>query len=102
MGPGKAGLLRRYLKLVHGIPSHDTFGRLFGLIDASEFEASFRRWVRSILPALGTDVVAIDGKTSRRSGGVDTTALPQAIASKTLMFVPAETSRGIITTCAFA
>src|SRR5439155_9922926 len=67
--------LRRYLKLVHGIPSHDTFGRLFGLIDATEFEASFRRWVRSILPALGTDVVAIDGKTSRRSGGVDTTAL---------------------------
>ena len=67
--------LRRYLKLVHGIPSHDTFGRLFGLIDATEFEASFRRWVRSILPALGTDVVAIDGKTSRRSGGADTTAL---------------------------
>jgi predicted transposase YbfD/YdcC len=67
---------RRYLKLEHGIPSHDTFGRLFGLIDPNEFEAAFRRWVGSVLPALGPEaVVAIDGKTSRRSGKVDTTAL---------------------------
>lgn len=61
--------LRKYLKLVNGIPSHDTFGRLFGLMDAQEFEAAFRRWVSGILPALGTEVVAVDGKTSRRSGG---------------------------------
>ena len=67
--------LRRYLNLAHGIPSHDTFGRLFGLINPAEFEDSFRRWVRSVLPVLGADVVAIDGKTSRRSGGVDATAL---------------------------
>jgi predicted transposase YbfD/YdcC len=67
--------LRKYLKLAKGIPSHDTFGRLFGLIDAKEFEAAFRRWVSAILPALGAEVVALDGKTSRRSGGVDATAL---------------------------
>lgn len=67
---------RRYLKLEHGIPSHDTFGRLFGLIDPTEFESAFQRWVRSVLPALGQqDVVAIDGKTSRRSGKIDATAL---------------------------
>lgn len=67
---------RRYLKLEHGIPSHDTFGRLFGLIDPTEFESAFQRWVRSILPALAAqDVVAVDGKTSRRSGKVDATAL---------------------------
>lgn len=67
---------RRYLKLEHGIPSHDTFGRLFGLIDPTEFESAFQRWVRSVLPALGKqDVVAIDGKTSRRSGKIDATAL---------------------------
>jgi len=72
----KLAWFRRYLKLEHGIPSHDTFGRLFGLIDPSEFEAAFRRWVSSILPALGPDaVVAIDGKTSRRTGKVDATAL---------------------------
>jgi len=67
--------LRKYLRLTKGIPSHDTFGRLLGLIDAQEFEAAFRRWVSSLMPALGSQVVALDGKTSRRSGGVDATAL---------------------------
>jgi predicted transposase YbfD/YdcC len=68
--------LRGYLRLENGIPSHDTFGRLFGLINPEEFEAAFRRWVSAILPALGADtVVAIDGKTSRRSGKVDATPL---------------------------
>lgn len=68
--------LRRYLKLPNGIPSHDTFGRLFGLIDPEEFEKAFRRWVSSLLPTLGPGaVVAIDGKTSRRSGKVDSTPL---------------------------
>lgn len=67
--------LRSYLKLEHGIPSHDTFGRLFGLIDPAEFEAAFRRWAGSVVPALGAEVVAIDGKTSRRLGKVDATPL---------------------------
>lgn len=60
--------LRRFLKLENGIPSHDTFGRLFGLLDRGAVEKSFRRWVGGVLPALaeGT-VVAIDGKASRRS-----------------------------------
>ena len=71
----KLGWLRQYLRLAHGVPSHDTFGRMFGLIDPEQFEAAFRRWARSVLPALGGEVVAIDGKTSRRSGGVDATAL---------------------------
>jgi hypothetical protein len=43
---------------------------------ADEFEAAFRRWVGALLPTLGADaVVAIDGKTSRRSGKVDATPL---------------------------
>jgi len=68
--------LRRYLNLENGIPSHNTFGRLFGLIDPDEFEAAFRRWVSAILPSIGADtVVAIDGNTSRRSGKVDATPL---------------------------
>jgi predicted transposase YbfD/YdcC len=71
----KLDWLRGYMRLMHGIPSHDTFGRMFGLIDAEQFEAAFRRWVSSVLPALGAEIVAIDGKTSRRSGGVDATAL---------------------------
>jgi predicted transposase YbfD/YdcC len=71
--------LRKYLPLESGIPSHDTFGRLFGLIDPDQFESAFRRWMESALPAVaaaqGPRVVALDGKTSRRSGGVDASAL---------------------------
>ena len=68
--------LRGHLRLENGIPSHDTFGRLFGLIDPDEFEAAFRRWASAIIPRLDGDaVVAIDGKTSRRSGKVDATPL---------------------------
>ncbi|WP_232487304.1 ISAs1 family transposase [Azotobacter chroococcum] len=59
---------RRFLTLAHGIPSHDTFGQPFGLIDPDEFEAAFRRWVEMILPSLSPRVVALDGKTRRRSG----------------------------------
>lgn len=72
----KLDWFRRYLKLEHGIPSHDTFGRVFAAIDAEEFAAAFRRWVRSVVPTLDKEeVVAIDGKTSRRSGKVDATPL---------------------------
>ena len=72
----KLDWFRQHLKLEHGTPSHDTLGRLFGLICPNEFEAAFRRWMGSVLPALGpAAVVAIDGKTSRRSGKVDATAL---------------------------
>ena len=68
--------LRRYLRLENGIPSHNTFGRLFGVIDPDEFEAAFRRWAGAVIPNLGHDaVVAIDGKTSRRSGRMDATPL---------------------------
>src|ERR1017187_4178625 len=71
----KLDWLRGYLRLEHGIPSHDTFGRMFGLIDPEQFESAFRCWVKSVLPALGAEIAAIDGKTSRRAGGVNATAL---------------------------
>ena len=72
----KSDWFRRYLRLEHGIPSHDTFGRVFAAIDAEAFGAAFRRWVSSVAPKLGKDeVVALDGKTSRRSGKVDGTPL---------------------------
>jgi predicted transposase YbfD/YdcC len=74
-GKEKLEWLRQYLPLVNGIPSHNTFGRLLGLINPDEFEAAFRRWVSGVLPALEAEVVAVDGKTSRRSGGVDASAL---------------------------
>ena len=72
----KRDWFKRYLRLEHGIPSHDTFGRVFAAIDADAFGAAFRRWVSSIVPNLEKDeVVAIDGKTSRRSGKVNATPL---------------------------
>jgi predicted transposase YbfD/YdcC len=72
----KLGWLRQYLKLEQGIPSHDTFGRVFAAIDPDEFGAAFVRWVGQVLPMLANgDVVAIDGKTSRRSGKVGATPL---------------------------
>ncbi len=64
----KLDWLRGFMKLERGIPSHDTLARVFGLISPDEFEAAFRRWVGMVIPALAKDtVVAIDGKTSRRS-----------------------------------
>jgi predicted transposase YbfD/YdcC len=54
------------LDLPNGIPSHDTFGRVFALIDPTQFEASFVQWVEGISHKV-KGVVAIDGKTLRRS-----------------------------------
>ena len=55
---------------------HDTFGRLFAAIDPDQFSAAFVRWISQVLPTLTNgEVIAIDGKTSRRSGGVDATPL---------------------------
>jgi predicted transposase YbfD/YdcC len=75
-GKAKLQWLRQFLKLEHGIASHDTFGRVFAAIDAEEFEAAFRRWVAGVLPALDKDeVVSLDGKTSRGSGALNHTPL---------------------------
>ncbi|BAX60971.1 ISAs1 family transposase [Burkholderia stabilis] len=66
-GESKLDWLRRYVPLEHGIPSHDTFGRVFAALDPLEFEACFVRWMRGLCPALADEVVAIDGKTVRGS-----------------------------------
>jgi hypothetical protein len=67
-GKEKLEWLRQFMVLEHGIPSHDTFERVFALVDPHEFEAAFRRWVAAVIPVLGGDtVVSVDGKTSRRT-----------------------------------
>ena len=55
--------LKRYLVLEHGTPSHDTFGRVFRLLDAKVFEACFREWIGG-LAGVVAGVVALDGKTA--------------------------------------
>jgi predicted transposase YbfD/YdcC len=70
-GRAKEPLLRRFLALPGGVPSHDTFSRLFRLLDPVAFEASFARFVAAfaarIAPGTSGQVVAVDGKTARRS-----------------------------------
>ena len=58
--------LSTFLDLRHGIPSHDTFGRVFARIDPDAFERCFMNWMNS-LKSSGTKLVAIDGKSIRRS-----------------------------------
>lgn len=65
-GKAKEAFFKEWLDLPNGIPSHDTFGRVFGLIDPKQFEAGFVQWVRGISKTV-KGVVAIDGKTLRRS-----------------------------------
>jgi predicted transposase YbfD/YdcC len=59
--------LRGFLQLPNGIPSHDTFRRVFGLLDRKQFAACLFRWTQALHEATGGKVVAIDGKTARRS-----------------------------------
>ncbi len=66
-GNAKLDWLRQYLPLPNGIPSHDTFGEVFGRLKPEQFENSFLRWVQAVMGATGGKVVAIDGKTLRRS-----------------------------------
>jgi predicted transposase YbfD/YdcC len=54
--------------LPNGIPSHDTFRRVFMLIDPDAFEACFARWAQSLAGGVEREVVAVDGRTVRRSG----------------------------------
>jgi predicted transposase YbfD/YdcC len=65
-GKAKEAFFRHWLELPNGIPSHDTFGRVFALLDPKQFEASFVQWVQAISKTV-KGVVAIDGKTLRRS-----------------------------------
>ena len=66
-GRRKEGWLRSMLELPNGIPSHDTFGRVFAKLDAEQFERCFTEWVLAVSEVLQGDVVAIDGKAVRRS-----------------------------------
>lgn len=66
-GKQKADWLRTFLKLPHGIPSHDTIARVFRLLDSESFEASFRDWISIVNQRLGTRHIAVDGKSARRS-----------------------------------
>jgi predicted transposase YbfD/YdcC len=66
---GKARLhwFKSFLELPHGIPSHNTFGRIFSLISSTLFQTCFQRWINEVFEITGGQVIPIDGKTVRRS-----------------------------------
>ena len=66
-GQAKQRWLGQFLDLEHGIPSHDTIGRVFAGIDPEAFEECFLTWVEAACEATDGEVIAIDGKTLRRS-----------------------------------
>ena len=71
-GQDKIDFFRTFLELPNGIPSHDTFGRVFALLDPAALMDCIQRWLDALGAAVAGEVVAIDGKTLR--GSFDTAA----------------------------
>ena len=66
-GRAKQEWLNQFLELAHGIPSADTFERVFARIDPKQFKRCFVHWVKAISDLTKGEVIAVDGKTLRRS-----------------------------------
>jgi predicted transposase YbfD/YdcC len=66
-GAAKYDWLQTFLQLPHGIPSHDTFRRVFCRLDPCAFQECFQRWIDALSADLGLKRIAIDGKALRRS-----------------------------------
>lgn len=66
-GRAKLDWFKEFLELPHGIPSHDTFGRLFARLDPQGLQDFFRHWLQDLSASLSGKTVAIDGKTLRGS-----------------------------------
>lgn len=66
-GIAKYTWLKQFLELPNGIPSHDTFGRVFARLDPKQFEHCFLSWIRAVSKRARGQIVAIDGKKLRRS-----------------------------------
>lgn len=66
-GEAKQEWFQTFLELPHGIPSHDTFNRLFAALDAHKFMEAFMRWTQSMRSAVEQEIVAMDGKALRRA-----------------------------------
>ncbi len=66
-GKCKYKWFKKFLKLPNGIPSHDTFGRVFARLNPEQLQECFSNWVKSISSLFDGEIVAIDGKTLRHS-----------------------------------
>jgi predicted transposase YbfD/YdcC len=75
-GKCKLKWLKRFIELSNGIPSHDTVRRLFIRLDPQSLQQCFFSWVEAVREQTEGDVVAIDGKTLRRSGDAASSKMP--------------------------
>lgn len=66
-GKTRQDWFKGFLELKNGIPSHDTFGRIFSLISAKHFQECFQKWIKAVFELTGGQVIAVDGKTARGS-----------------------------------
>jgi predicted transposase YbfD/YdcC len=66
-GKAKQDWFKTFLGLRNGIPSHDTFNRVFAALDPKEFLDCFLRWTQSLRQAVAQEIVALDGKALRRA-----------------------------------
>lgn len=66
-GVAKCDWFKRFLELPNGIPSHDTFGRVFSILNPEEFQNCFQEWIKTVASITSGEIIAIDGKTLRRS-----------------------------------
>jgi predicted transposase YbfD/YdcC len=66
-GEAKSDWFGTFLELPNGIPSHDTFNRVFAAIDPEKFLECFIRWTQSLRSAIAEEIVALDGKALRRA-----------------------------------
>lgn len=66
-GKAKQDWFKTFLRLRNGIPSHDTFNRVFAALDPKQFLDCFLRWTQSLRTAVAQEIVALDGKALRRA-----------------------------------
>ncbi len=66
-GKAKKQWLKTFLELPHGIPSHDTIGIVFSRLNSTQLEQCFLSWIQSLVKISAGEIIAIDGKTLRRS-----------------------------------
>lgn len=80
-GKSKESWLRTFLELPNGIPSHDTFNRVFSSISSKEFHQCFMEWVSILYEKISREIIALDGKTARRTKGTSKNQKPIHVVS---------------------
>jgi predicted transposase YbfD/YdcC len=80
-GKSKRQWLQSFLALPHGIPSHDTFGRVFARLNPTRFQECFLSWTRAVAALTQGTLVSLDGKTVRASFDRATAASPLHMVS---------------------